>query len=355
MDKYRIDSHKLIYHVDRVHAWQQGENVYPIYMEISPAGTCNHRCTFCALDYMEYQKRFLDTAMLTERLSEMGRLGVKSIMYAGEGEPLLHKDMAEIVRATKNAGIDVAMTTNGVLLRQEVAAEIMPHMEWIKVSINAGTPETYAQIHRCSPADFDKVVANLEAANELRRSRNLRCTLGMQLLLIPENAHEVRDLAAIAQRIGMDYLVVKPYSQHPKSHTEAYSQVDYRHYLALADEMKTFNTENFTVLFRTNAMSKAASGKRCYDHCLAIPFWSYADAGGNVWGCSVHLGDERFCYGNLNDQTFQEIWEGERRRQSIQWMNENLDLDACRINCRMDEINNYLWQLTHPPEHVNFI
>ena len=53
MDKYRIDSHKLIYHVDRVHAWQQGENVYPIYMEISPAGTCNHRCTFCALDYME--------------------------------------------------------------------------------------------------------------------------------------------------------------------------------------------------------------------------------------------------------------------------------------------------------------
>ena len=355
MDKYRIDSHKLIYHVDRVHAWQQGENVYPIYMEISPAGTCNHRCTFCALDYMEYQKRFLDTAMLTERLSEMGRLGLKSIMYAGEGEPLLHKDMAEIVRATQGAGIDVAMTSNGVLLRPEVAAEIMPHMEWIKISINAGTPETYSRIHRCKAADFDKVVDNLASANELRRSRNLRCTLGMQLLLIPENAQEVRELAVIARDIGMDYLVVKPYSQHPKSHTEVYRQIDYNQYVALADELKGFNTDTFSVLFRTNAMTKAASGKRCYDRCLAIPFWAYLDAGGNVWGCSVHLGDEHFCYGNLYDQTFQQIWEGERRRQSLEWMDTNLDLDSCRINCRMDEVNNYLWQLTHPPEHVNFI
>ena len=96
MDKFRIDSHKLIYHIPRVNDWLSGKNIYPIYMEISPAGSCNHRCTYCALDFMEYQKRFLDTEVLKKRLIEMGRLGLKSVMFAGEGEPFLHKDIADI-------------------------------------------------------------------------------------------------------------------------------------------------------------------------------------------------------------------------------------------------------------------
>ena len=94
MDKYRIDSHKLIYHVDRVNDWLGGENIYPLYLEISPIGACNHRCIYCALDFMEYQPRFLNRNTLKDRLSEMGSLGIKSIMYAGEGEPFLHKDIS---------------------------------------------------------------------------------------------------------------------------------------------------------------------------------------------------------------------------------------------------------------------
>ncbi|MDH4101591.1 MAG: radical SAM protein, partial [Nitrospirota bacterium] len=97
MDEFRIDSHKLIFHVDRVARWQRGEDVFPIYAEISPIGACNHRCTYCALDYMEYNPRSLDTGILKTRLTEMGRLGLKSVMYAGEGEPFLHKDIAEII------------------------------------------------------------------------------------------------------------------------------------------------------------------------------------------------------------------------------------------------------------------
>lgn len=85
MDKYRIDSHKLSYHVDRVNDWLKGKMVYPVYMEISPAGSCNHRCVYCALDFMEYQPRFLEESILKERLKEMGKLGVKKYYVRRRG------------------------------------------------------------------------------------------------------------------------------------------------------------------------------------------------------------------------------------------------------------------------------
>lgn len=355
MDKYRIDSHKLIYHVDRVSEWKRGELIYPIYMELSPSGACNHRCTYCALDFMEYRKRYLDAGILKERLSEMGRLGLKSVMYAGEGEPFLHKEMAGIIIHTKGANIDVAITTNGVLLKEELAEKILGNVEWIKVSINGATRDTYANIHQSKPADFDAVIKNMSYAVKVRREKGYKCTLGMQLLLIPENRDEVFLMAEIARDIGMDYLVIKPYSQHPLSKTDKYRDIKYTDYLYLADEIKKYNTDSFNAIFRANAMKKWDVAEKDYDCCFALPFWSYMDAGGNIWGCSLYLGDERFNYGNIYQNTFKEIWEGETRRKSLDRSNTELDTSQCRVNCRMDEVNRYLWDLKNPVGHVNFI
>ncbi|HEX8949278.1 MAG TPA: radical SAM protein [Dissulfurispiraceae bacterium] len=355
MDKYRIDSHKLLYHVPRVCDWLKGENIYPVYMEMSPSGNCNHRCTFCALDFMQYQKRFLDAPVLFERLEELGKYGLKSVMYGGEGEPLLHERIGEIIEHTKRSGIDVALTTNAALLTEDMAERILGHMEWMKVSIGGATQETYAKVHRTKPGDFDTVVRNLSEAVKIKRKRNFPCTIGMQMLLLPENRHEAALLARTAKEIGMDYLVVKPYSQHPSSRTERYRDIKYGGYRYLADELEEFNSAEFNVIFRLHAMQKWDEGTRNYTHCLALPFWSYIDSGGNVWGCSIYLGDERFLYGNIYRETFREIWEGEKRRESLRWVEHELDTGQCRLNCRMDEVNRYLWELKNPPDHVNFI
>lgn len=355
MDNYRIDSHKLLYHVPRVNDWLKGKVIYPIYMEVSPSGSCNHRCTFCALDFMGYQKKYLKTEIFKERLFEMGNLGLKSIMYGGEGEPLMHEHIAEIINFTKKSGIDVALTTNAVLLNESLSEQILQDMEWIKVSIGAAAKDTYAKIHRTKAEDFDKVIKNLSSAVKIRQEHRHKCTLGIQVILLPENKNEILGLAEIAKDIGMDYLVVKPYSQHPLSKTDRYKEIKYKEDLDLSDKLSEMNTNNFKVIFRRHAMKKWDEGKKNYNQCLALPFWSYIDSDGNVWGCSVYLGDERFLYGNIYEKTFQEIWEGEQRRKSLEWVEKELNAARCRVNCRMDEINRYLWNLKNSPHHINFI
>ncbi|MFH1798602.1 MAG: radical SAM protein [Candidatus Omnitrophota bacterium] len=355
MDRYKIDSHKLMYHVSRVHKWNNGDVTYPIYMELSPAGSCNHRCTYCGLDFMGYKPRQLDTVLLKERLLELGELGIKSIMYAGEGEPFLHKDMPEIIRYTRESGIDAAVTTNAVFFENKIAEDVVRDSKWIKVSINGATRQTYSRIHSCGQEDFNKVIKNMSYAAEIREKNNYSCALGMQLLLLPENQHEAADLAELAAEIGMDYLVIKPYSQHPQSKTTIYESIKYNDYAYLEDELAHFNTDKFSVIFRTRTMKKWDQKTHDYKACLALPFWSYIDASGNVWGCSMYLGNKNFLYGNIYEETFKEIWEGEKRRKSLHWVEKELDVAQCRVNCRMDEINRYLWTLKNPLEHVNFI
>jgi len=355
MDEFRIDSHKLMYHVDRVHDWLKGSDVYPVYMEVSPIGACNHRCTYCGLDYMEYQARQLDADLLKTRLTEMGRLGVKSIMYAGEGEPFLHKSIPAIINHTKKSGIDVAVTSNGVLFTEKVFKECLSSITWIKISINAGTRETYAKIHRTKEEDFDRTIDNITEAVRFKKENGLTSTIGMQMILLPENVDEAVMLAKKAKEIGADYLVIKSYSQHLKSKTRVYEGLQYKDFLHLDEELRKISGDGFNVIFRFNAMKKLEETKKKYDRCLAIPFWSYIDAGGGVWACSAFLGDERFLMGNINENTFEEIWRSERRKKVMEFVLNELDTTECRVNCRMDEVNRYLWELKNPSLHVNFI
>jgi len=361
-DKYAIDSHKLSFHPTRVNQWiEAGEDIeklkkiYPIYMEISPVGACNHRCTFCGVDYIGYQNIRWETNILKERLTEMAKLGVKSVMFAGEGEPLLHKELDQLIEHCANVGIDSSITTNFVMLNKKNVYKIFKNASWVKVSINAGTRESYASIHRTKAEDFDKVLENMKLAVKTKREHNLTCTLGAQMLLLPENKDDAITLAKTCKEIGLDYLVIKPYSQHLFSETKIYKDIDYKPMMELERELEKLNDENFNVVFRSNTMKKLDSGHQ-YKKCYSTPyFWAHLMANGDVYGCSAYLQQSKFCYGNLKEDTFKEIWESDKRMKSITYVKEKLDIKSCRENCRMDEVNGYLWRLKHPNNHDNFI
>jgi len=313
-DRFKIDSHKLIYHVPRVNKWLQGKNVYPIYIEIGLFAGCNQRCIFCAFDFLKYKPYVLNEEALKKFILEATKRGVKSIMYAGEGEPLLHKDAVDIIVFTKKAGIDVSVTTNGVIFDKEMAKKSLGYLSWFRVSLNAATRENYSIIHNTAKEDFNIVINNLKNAVKVRDKNRYSCTIGVQFLLIPQNYKEVAILA----------------------------------------ELKRYKKNNFQIIFRRHGIEKLEE-ERPYKLCLGLPFITYMAATGDIYPCSLFLGKKDFIFGNICQESFKNIWEGKRRKRIMQMLQTKWDIKNCRRGCRVDEINRYLWELKNPSTHVNFI
>lgn len=348
----RMDSHKLIYHPDVVARWQKGENIYPIELEVGLTNACNHRCIFCAVDYTGYKPYKIDGQLLKKNLEELALKGVKSVVYAGEGEPLLHKEAPEIINRTKSLGIDAALSTNGVLLTPEVARDCLKSLTWIRFSTAGIKDETYQKIQQGKQGDLSKVLLHMEEAVKIKKDQHLHTTLGVQLLLLPDNKNEVVQMGKILKKIGVDYFTIKPFSQHPQS--QKILQVDYEEMLELESAVKELQTDNYKIYFRAHSMQKLKC-KRNYKHCWALPFMVYIDAKGNLWPCIVFMGKEELKYGNLYEKSFVEIWEGTHKKEVTKYF-MNMDLEEnCRELCRLDEMNRYLEELKNPGDHVNFI
>lgn len=351
-ENIRMDSHKLIYHPEQVARWLRGENIYPIELEIGLTNACNHRCIFCAIDYTGYAGTCINTDVILNNLADLSGKGTKSIVYAGEGEPLLHQDAPIIINRTKELGIDAALSTNGVFLKPEVSKDCLKSLTWVRFSMAGIEESTYNKIQRSREGDLSKVLNNLEEAVRVKKDQNLRTTLGVQLLLLPDNKNEIVTMAKTMRGIGVDYFTIKPFSQHPQM--QQIIEVEYNEMLQLEREVNEVATEDFKVYFRANAMKKLEY-KRCYPHCWALPFMVYIDAKANLWPCITFMGKENLKYGNLNEESFVDIWEGENRKKIMDYFMK-MDLERnCREICRLDEMNRYLNELKNPGEHVNFI
>lgn len=351
-DEIRIDSHKLIYHPERVAAWRRGTQIYPIEIEIGISGACNHRCIFCAVDYMDYKPIMLDAGVMARNLNIMGSKGVRSVIYAGEGEPMLNPEAEDIINTTKACGIDAAMSTNGVLFTRERLEGCLKSLTWVRYSIAGATSTTYEHIHQCRKGDLERALSNMEDAVRVKREQHLNTTLGAQLLLLPENKHEVIQLADMMRSIGFDYFTVKPFSQHPSS--KAKLSVDYSESEEIGRELREHETENFRIYFRSQSIENLGMEKP-YCSCEGLNFMTYIDAAGDVFPCIVFVGQPEYAYGNIYTEGFNDIWESERAVKIRNVFKGEFIKKHCRKNCRLDEINKYLDALKHPGSHVNFI
>ena len=355
MDKYRIDSHKLIYHLSRVNEWAEKGDVYPIYMEISPSGVCNHRCVFCAYDFIGHPNRRLDTDIFLKFIDEASHLGVKSLLYAGEGEPLLHKDIDKFIVRTKEKGIDAGMYTNGQFLKESLAEKILPSLTFIRFSFNGGSGRNYAEIHKTGESVFAEVLRNIGCAAGIKAKRGLVADLGAQYVLLPENIDFLVGAAKILKEAGIGYFAIKPFVQ--QSERQSYKmreKFNLENIESVVNDVVGLSDENFSVIVRRNAFDRY--GERRYAHCFGTSFVSVVNSAGDIASCLPYWDDEQFVFGNIYKTSFEEIWKGEKRREIKRRLECELDVSKCPPNCRPNQINEFLWELKHPSvRHINFI
>jgi radical SAM protein with 4Fe4S-binding SPASM domain len=355
MNNYNFNGHKLAYHPERVAQYVRTGDCFPLYVEISPVGNCNHRCLFCAYDYIGHPNRHLDTGRVLTTIEEMAACGVKSIVLAGEGEPLLHPDIGTIIGHIRTSGIDVGLFTNGQALNDELARRILPDLSFVRFSFNGGSAQSYAKVHQVKPGIFNRVLGNMRDAARIKNQLKLCVDIGAQYVLIPENKNDLYRGAAAIKEAGLDYLAVKPFIlQRPEQLYQMAGQYDAHELEALFDQILSLSGEHFAVVVRKNGF--AQPDRNGDAHCRGCSFITVINSAGDVATCLPYWDKPEFVYGNIYQNRFEEIWRGEKRKALQKHLESDMDTQRCPPNCRPNAINAYLSDITNPSvRHVNFI
>ncbi|PZT48660.1 radical SAM protein [Helicobacter valdiviensis] len=335
-------------------------------MEVSPVGLCNHRCIFCAYDYIDYPNRHLDRDRFLSFLDEVSSLGLKSILYAGEGEPLIHKNIAEFVKKSKEVGIDCGMFSNGELLSEKLAQKLLPNLTFLRFSFNGGDAQTYAKIHKPSKNNVSmeqinilmtKVLKNIEYATSFRIKERLQVDLGSQFVLLPENKHSLISAISNLKNAGVDFISIKPFvfQNEGQKYNKNNGFIALDEIRDLINEAKSYEDSNFKVIFRENAFLNKEK-ERHYAHCYGCNFITTLNSAGDLASCLPYWDKEEFVYGNIYKNTFYEIWNGEKRKKIKYFLENRLDCNKCPANCRPNAINEFLDEILNAKvKHVNFI
>tara|TARA_B100000989_G_scaffold210216_1_gene159461 strand:- start:2285 stop:3454 length:1170 start_codon:yes stop_codon:yes gene_type:complete len=244
-----LDSHKVSYHYDRVEAWENGEKIAPISVDMALTRACGAMCSFCYAMVQEPQERAnIKTKEALNLLDDFAEVGIKAVSLVSDGESTLSKAYVPFIQHASKIGIDIGNATNGWEFEKEKVDQVLPHMKWVRFTVGAGTPEGYSKIMYKSEAHtevFDRAMKNIRYAVELKKKLNLDVTLGIQMVLTPEFKDEIIPFSKLALDLGVDYGVIK----HCSDDELGTLGIDYSKYESMypliieAEKMSTDNTK----------------------------------------------------------------------------------------------------------------
>lgn len=361
-EKFRLDGHKLIYHLDRVLAWLKGERIAPIQIDMGLTKFCNIGCIYCiGVTQGMHKGEMIQGDALMRFIDDCGRLGVLAIAFIGDGEPTLNPAMCDAVVRAKKAGIDTGIATNGILLDMNRAHDILNNSSFIRLNLSSAEPQSFKRIHQASPKLFNMVVEKIQTLVKMKKENQYPCTIGIQMVLIPENFDQVIKLAKLGAELGVDYLQIKQCSDTEYKEL-GINPEDYKKIVGDLKEAEKFSNENYLMTVKWNKINIFGEtqlyreGFRKYDICYGTPFLGQISGNGKVYPCGPFFGKERFYMGDIHKQSYYDIIKSGRYWQVHQDIIENVDVHCdCTIGCRQDYINKFLWDLKNPPQHVNFI
>lgn len=154
-------------------ATEQIVSDYPLLVDIELSSLCNLHCPMCYTITDEFKREVnatrMDWGLYTKIIDEIGGK-VPAIRLSLRGEATLHNKFVECIRYAKERGInEVSTLTHGGKLTAAYFEQIAEAgIDWITVSID-GVGATYESIRK--PLKFDEMVNKLKAITQIKQER----------------------------------------------------------------------------------------------------------------------------------------------------------------------------------------
>jgi MoaA/NifB/PqqE/SkfB family radical SAM enzyme len=348
--------------------WTSGSE-FPLVVELDPTTACNLACPDCISRDLLNQGYF-SRDRLRSLTMEMVEGGVKAVVLIGGGEPLAHPEIGWVIEYLGENGVEIGITTNGLLINRYIEP-ISKYASWVRVSMDAGTTETY-NFFRPSPSGksmFDQAISNMKQLVRVKTG-----TLGYSFLILTEgefdkaaeshvnvsgiarsNVADIYKAAVLAKEIGCDYFEIKPeydinhYSvvQEKKLMDEARAQIE---------KCKGLEDGNFSVLEATKLQNVLRGEENIeekhYQRCAVSQLRTLVTPSG-VYVCPYYRGNEFAKIGDVGKQSFKEMWDGEEREGIMQKLDPSIH---CKMHCIRHDSNLALEaQIDNPQDHSEII
>ncbi len=363
-DKFLFDGNKMLWHLDRYEVFKKRERFAPVHIDQGLSKGCNIACHYCygvtqGNFYKKGSERIFErNALLNNYLKSAGEVGVRSVAIIGEAEPTLNPNLYDAIVVGKNSGIDMSIATNGILWDASQKGEAaLEHLEWMRFNISAASHESYIKIH--ASKEFNTVIEKIKYCVETKRKKNLKLTIGLQMVLTPKCIGEVVPLAKLSSELGVDYLQIKHCSDTVKNDLGFYERLDeYHKFVPILKEAESYSNEHLSVIAKWDKITN--EGKREYDQCLGAPFLLYGEGTGLMYSCGMFFSgakyEQNFLMGDLNKQTFKEIIESDHYWNIVNKVKNEIDVHKeCYANCRTHSCNNFLWDVKDGSVDQNII
>ncbi len=362
-----LDGTKIHWHLDRVRAWERGERIAPITIDMALTRACNYGCGFCYAKLQENERSSITREAIFNFLEDCAEIGVRAISFVSDGESTISPVFVDAVKKGHELGLSMAVGTNALVLTRSKLEEILPCLTYLRVNFSAGEPKRYAEIMGVPEKWFFQVCQNISDMMDIKKKNSLAVTVGMQMVLMPQDGDQIIPLARLGKKLRPDYVIIK----HCTDNEEGALGVNYDGYkdlYATLREAEAYSDDDFVVKVKWSKIQQ--EGTRNYQRCYGAPFMLQMSGSGLVAPCGALFNEQykKFHIGNITEMRFKDIWNSDKYWEVMNYL-ASPQFNAqtmCASLCLQHNVNETLDAYVkgkiefnppsgNPPAHINFV
>ena len=366
-----LDGTKISWYKDRVDAWERGERIAPVTIDMSLTTHCNLGCVFCYryLQKNDYYKITKDH--MTAFLDDCAEIGVKGVSLVSDGESSISTAYEHTINYGHSLGLSMASGTNAYLLRDRLLDSVFPKLTYLRVNISAGQENRYNEIMGAKGDAFKVVCENIRAMMKMKKEGKSNCTVGMQMVFMPQFEDQLIPLAKLAVELEAEYLIIKHCSDDEFG-TLGVKYGDYEKTYPTLKAAEALSTERTIIKCKWSKIHECTfeGAVRTYERCYGTPFLLQISGTGLVAPCGMLFNEryKKFHIGNICETRFKDIFNSDRYWEVMNYL-ASPEFNAqkmCGSLCLQHKVNEYLDAVQkgkvdvikpdgEEPQHLNFI